>query len=166
MSLLIPDSGLLIWMLLCFLVVFLVLARFGFPVIIKMVNGRKAFIDDSLKNAREANERLATLNEEGEAILKAARQEQATILQDAVSARERIIEEAKEQAIAQGHKMMEEAKRQIQQEKEDAIHDIRRQVAELSVGIAEKIIREQLDKENGQMDVIDRLVDEALISNS
>jgi len=55
MSLLLPDSGLIFWMLLSFGIVFAVLAKYGFPVIIKMVEGRKTYIDESLEVAREAN---------------------------------------------------------------------------------------------------------------
>ena len=61
MSLLLPDSGLLFWMLLSFGVVFVVLAKYGFPVITKMVEGRKTYIDQSLEVAREANAQLSKL---------------------------------------------------------------------------------------------------------
>lgn len=61
-----PDFGLLFWMLLAFLVVFVLLAKFGFPVIVKMVDERKAYIDGSLKSAREANEKLAHIKVESE----------------------------------------------------------------------------------------------------
>ena len=44
MSLLLPDSGLLFWMFLSFGIVFVILAKYGFPVIIKMVEGRKTYI--------------------------------------------------------------------------------------------------------------------------
>jgi F-type H+-transporting ATPase subunit b len=60
-SILTPDLGLLFWMLLAFLVIFFVLAKFGFPVVTKMVEERKAYIDDSLKKAHEANEKLANI---------------------------------------------------------------------------------------------------------
>ena len=69
MSLLVPDSGLLFWMLLSFGIVFFVLAKYGFPVIIKMVNERKEYIDRSLVVAKEANEQLANLKAEGETIM-------------------------------------------------------------------------------------------------
>ena len=58
-SILTPDFGLLFWMLLAFLVVFFLMAKFGFPVITKMVEERKNYIDESLQKAHEANERLA-----------------------------------------------------------------------------------------------------------
>ena len=64
MGLLTPDPGLLIWMLITFGVVFFILAKYGFPVVIKMVDERKAYIDNSLKAAREANEQLANVKQE------------------------------------------------------------------------------------------------------
>ena len=76
MSLLLPDSGLLFWMFVAFGVVFVILAKYGFPIIIKMVEGRKTYIDQSLEVAREANAQLAHLKEEGEALVAAANKEQ------------------------------------------------------------------------------------------
>ena len=62
MSLLLPDSGLLFWMFVAFGVVFVILAKYGFPIIIKMVEGRKTYIDQSLEVAREANAQLAPVS--------------------------------------------------------------------------------------------------------
>ena len=72
-ALLTPDSGLLFWMVVAFAVMFVVLAKFGFPVITKMVEDRKKYIDESLQNAREANEKLSNIKSEGESILRNAR---------------------------------------------------------------------------------------------
>ena len=72
-SILTPDLGLLFWMLLAFLVVFGVLAKFGFPAIVGMVEERKKFIDESLKSAHEAAERLTNIQQESEAIVQQAR---------------------------------------------------------------------------------------------
>ena len=102
MSLLVPDSGLLFWMLLSFGIVFFVLAKYGFPVIVKMVNERKEYIDRSLVVAKEANEQLANLKAEGETIMAKAHEEQARILNEAAATRDRIIKEAKEQARIEG----------------------------------------------------------------
>lgn len=155
-----PDSGLLFWMLLSFGIVFFVLAKFGFPVITKMVEERKRYIDHSLVVAKEANEQLANIKAEGESILAKAHEEQTVILKEAAAARERIVAEAKEQARIEGDRMLEEVRRQIRTEKEDAIRDIRRQVAVLSVDIAEKVLRKRLDNDKEQMAMIDRMLDE------
>ena len=97
MSLLLPDSGLLFWMLLSFGVVFVVLAKYGFPVITKMVEGRKTYIDQSLEVAREANAQLSKLKEESEALIAAANKEQGRILREAMHERDKIIVEARKQ---------------------------------------------------------------------
>ena len=153
MSLLLPDSGLLFWMLLSFGVVFVILAKYGFPVITKMVEERRAYIDQSLEVARQANAQLAKLKEEGR------------IMREAMHERDKIIVEARKHAEALAQKELDDVKQQIQQEKEEAIRDIRRQVAVLSVDIAEKIIRHNLDKEQDQMEMIDRMLDEMLTAN-
>lgn len=159
-SILTPDVGLLVWMLLAFLVVFLILTKFGFPVITKMVEDRKNFIEESLRNAHEANQKLANIQSEGEAILKDAREQQAAILKDAMATRDNIIKEARNKAQVEGAKLVEESKAQILVEKENALRDIRSTVAELSVEIAEKVMRNKLKGEGEQEQLIERMLDE------
>lgn len=166
MNLLLPESGLLFWMLLSFIVVFFVLAKFGFPVITKMVEERKNYIQDSLDAAQKANEQLVSIKEKSDEILSSAKAEQVKILKEAADTRDRIINEAREQAKIAGAKEMEEIRKQIQMEKDQAIRDIRRQVAELSVDVAEKVLRDTLKDPKEQMSMIDRLVDEAMVSKS
>ena len=88
-SILTPDFGLMFWMLLAFLVVFGLLAKFGFPTIVKAVEDRKNFIDESLKNAREANEKLANIKVESEQILHEAHEKQAQIIKEAMATRDK-----------------------------------------------------------------------------
>ena len=159
-SILTPDPGLLFWMLLAFLVVFWVLAKYGFPAIINMVDERNKYIDESLRKAHEAQERLANIEKEGESILQEAREKQAQILKEAAETRDAIVEQAQEKARAEGARLMDEAKTAIEQEKKAAIADIRKQVAELSVDIAEKVLRKNLKDDKSQMDLIDRMLDE------
>ena len=151
-------------MLLAFLVVFFVLAKFGFPAIISMVEERKKFIDDSIEDAKEANAKLLNIKQESEAILQQAREQQALLLKEASATKDAIIKEAKEKALSESAKIMEETRQQILVEKQNAIREIRSQVATLSVGIAEKILLKKLDNDNKQMEMIDRLLNEANIS--
>ena len=160
MDLLIPSTGLLFWMSLTFLVVLIILWRHGFPVIVKMVTDRKAFIDDSLRKAHEANEKLANIQKEGESILQEAREKQASILKEAASTRDAIVEKAQDKAREEGARLINDAKIEIDNEKQAAISDIRKQVATLSVEIAEKILREKLGNDKAQMDLIDRMLDD------
>lgn len=164
-SILTPDLGLLFWMLIAFLVVFGVLAKFGFPAIVNMVDNRKQYIDESLRKAHEASARLENIQKEGEAMLQEARQKQAQILKEAADTREAIVAKAQEQARHEAIRLIEEAKADIAQEKAAAISEIRAQVAELSVKVAEKILRKELSAADRQMETIDRLLDEVAVED-
>ena len=160
MSLITPGFGLLFWMTIVFMVVLFVLWKWGFPVIVKMELDRKDYIDSSLKKAHEANERLANIQKEGESILQEAREKQAQILKEAAETRDAIVEKAQEKARVEGARLLDDAKAAIEQEKKAAIADIRKQVATLSVEIAEKVLRQNLQGDQAQMDLINRMLDD------
>ena len=164
-SILTPDLGLLFWMLLAFLVVFFVVAKFGFPVIIGMVENRKQYIDESLKKAHEASERLANIQKEGETMLQEARQKQAQILKEAADTRDAIVAQAQEKAREEGNRLIAEAKSEIESQKQADISEIRAPVAELSFKVAEKILRKELASDAAQMETIDRLLDEVTVED-
>lgn len=159
-AILTPDLGLLFWMLIAFLVVFGVLAKFGFPVIVGMVEKRKLFIDDSLKKAHEAAERLSNIQLESENIVQQAREQQSNIIKEATNTRDAILEEAKIKAKSEAESILNDAKLQIENEKQIAIREIKSQVAQLSVEIAEKVIRKNLHNDALQMQLIDRMLEE------
>ena len=163
MDLLIPSTGLLFWMCITFFVVLGILWWKGFPVIVSMVNERKQFIDDSLRKAEEANERLANIQKEGESILREAREKQAVLLKEAKQAHDDIVAKADADAREQANKLLTDAKAQIEAEKASAIREIRAQVAELSVQVAEKVVRKNLSDDKSQMDLIDKLLDEVSV---
>lgn len=163
-SFLTPDLGLLFWMFLAFVIVFGVLAKFGFPVITKMVEDRKKYIDESLQNARIANEKLSRVKIESEKLIQEAREQQDRILKEAMATQQSIVSEAKSKAQVESNKLLENAKKQILVEKENALREIRAQVADLSVNVAEKILLRKLDKTAEQDQFVERLVDEALAS--
>ncbi len=160
MSLITPGLGLFFWMAIVFLIVLAILKKYGFPVIVKMVNDRKSYIDESLRKAHEANEKLANIKAEGEAILQDAREQQAQYIKEAAATRDAIIGKAQDKAREEGNRLLSEANIEIENQKRAAIGDIRKQVATLSVEIAEKILRDKLSSDKAQMDLIDRMLDE------
>ena len=160
MNLMLPDSGLLFWMTIIFAIVFFILAKFGFPIITGMVDKRAKRIDEAIAAARKAEESLAGLAQEQERLLSEARTEQARILQEAAVQRDNMIVQAQEQAKEEAKKIMDEAKARIQEEKEAALRDVRKEVALLSVTIAEKVVRKELSTDKGQMELIDRMIDD------
>ncbi|GAP71399.1 ATP synthase B chain [Candidatus Symbiothrix dinenymphae] len=158
MDLLTPDSGLLFWMLLSFGIVFL--AKFGWPVIVNMVDERKAYIDQSLDEARQAHERLLGIQDEQSRLLKETREEQQRLLKDANETKTKIINEAKERADVEASRIHIENQQLIQKEKEVAMREIRSQVAVLSLNIAEKVLRKNLDNQPAQEDLVSKLIAE------
>ena len=166
MDLLIPSSGLLFWMTITFFIVLFILWKWGFPAITDMVRERNAFINDSLKKAHEANDRLANLQQEGESILQEARGEQARILEDAAKTRDNIVGMAQDKAKAEGARIISAAKIEADNVRQSAISDIKSQVAQLSVQIAEKVLREKLSTNQAQMDFINRMLDEVVVDSN
>ncbi|MEA5127227.1 F0F1 ATP synthase subunit B [Proteiniphilum sp.] len=166
MSLLTPEPGLLFWMLISFGITVFLLAKFGFPAILKSVEKRKDYIEESLLAAKKAHEELAGIKETGEAILAQARKEQAEILKEAAQRREAMIEKAREDARLESEKVIASARRQIGAEKEEALRSIRNEAASLSLTLAERILREKLGTEQEQKKMIDRLLNEIDISKS
>lgn len=166
MSLITPDFGLFFWMAIVFIIVLAILWKWGFPSIVNMVNSRKEFIDDSLRKAHEANERLANIQKEGEAMLQNAREKQAQILKDAAETRDEIVVKAQEKATNEGSRLLNEAKAEIEVEKQNAIRDIRTQVAEISVQVAEKIVREKLSSNESQMELINKLLNDISVGKN
>ena len=150
MSLLTPDSGLLFWMIVSFGIVFVILSKYGFPVIIKAVEQRKAYIDNSLETARQANEQLANIQAEGARILAEAKEKQNAILKEAFAEKEQIIDEAHRKAAAETRLQVEEAS----------------EIADLSIAIAEKVMKEKISHDKEQQQIIDRLLDEVSFCKS
>ena len=160
MSLITPDFGLLFWMTLIFAVVFFILAKFGFPVITRMVEKRSDRIDESLRKAEEADKAVAELTARGQKIISDAQAEQARILREASATSDSIVAKARDEAKEEAAKIMQQARTDIAAEKESALRDIRRVVANMSVEVAEKVLRTDLGEDKKQDAYLNRLIEE------
>lgn len=160
MSLITPDFGLLVWMTLIFGIVFFVLAKWGFPMITGSVEKRAQRINDSIKAAKEAEEKLRNLAEEQSRMIEKTRQEQSRILKEAETSRDRIVEQAKVQAREEAARILEQAQTQIAAEKESALRDVRKDVAMVAVSVAERVLKKSLTDSSEQASLVDRLMDE------
>lgn len=160
MSLITPDFGLLFWMVVIFGIVFFLLWKFGFPVITGMVDKRNEKIRESIAQALDAEQRLRNFSQEQSRLLEETKAEQARILKEAAMIRGEIIAKAEEDASRKAADIMAKAATEIEAEKESALRDIRREVATLSVGVAEKILRDKLGSDGAQTAFIERLLDE------
>ena len=165
-SILTPNPGLLFWMLLAFLVVFFVLARYGLPAILNMVDQRNQYINENLQKAQQAALQLENIKQESESLIQEAREKQASILKEAAATRDAIVEKAQEKAHEEGARILAEAKAEIENQKQVAINEIRRQVAILSVEVSGKILRKKLSADEAQMDYINGMLDEVTASSN
>ncbi|MCE5320443.1 MAG: F0F1 ATP synthase subunit B [Bacteroidales bacterium] len=161
MSLLVPESGLLFWMCLSFGIVFFIVARYGFPVILKSVEARRVFIQKSLDDANTAKAMLENIKSQSDSMIASAREEQMNIIREANKLKNSIIKSANDEARELTKKQIESVRIEIQNEKEGAMRDIRSQIALLSVDIAEKLVRTELKESPAQMQLINKLLNES-----
>ncbi len=144
------SFGTVIWTTIAFLIVVFVLGKFAWPSILKSIKEREESIEDALQAAEKAKEQLEELKEGNEKLLAEARQERDTMLKEAREVKESIIAEAKDKAGVEAEKVMEASRESIRNEKAAAIAEIKTQVAELSVLVAEKILKAELSSKDQQ----------------
>ena len=165
MSLLTPEPGLLFWMSIAFGITLFILIKFAFPPILKAVEKRKNYVDESILEAKKVKEELDHVKEIGESLLAETRKQQTEMIKEASKIQEQMLEDAREKAGLESEKIIGVARKQIQSEKEIALQSIREEVAKLSIDLTEKILREELSTDKEQMKMIDRLLDEIEISS-
>ena len=146
-------------MVLSFGVVFFLLAKFGFPVIVKAINERKEFIEMSLLSAKQANEKLASIQAEGEQLLADAKAQQKEIIAGAMQEKQQILNAAQEEARTSAQQMVDDARQSIRAEKEKALNEVRKEVASLALDIAEKVIGERMKDDAAQKRAIEQMIE-------
>lgn len=160
MELFTPDFGLIFWMFIAFILLFCILWKWGWPVIIKTMDQRADTIDKGVEYAREAKEQLDNAREEARKFVTEAQKQQAEILRDAAKMKTQIIEEARKEASEEAKKVMDAAKISIEQQRKEAQLQIRDEVSRFSLEIAEKMVRKQLSDDKAQMELVGKLLDE------
>lgn len=160
MELFTPDSGLVFWMFVAFILLFLILWKFGWPVIIKNMESRADTIDKGVEFAKEAKDQLDNARAEAQKYMDEAQQKQADMLRDAAKMKAEIIEEARKEAGAEAQKIMDAAKLSIEQSRKEAELQFRNEVSKFSIDIAEKMVRSSISNDKAQAQLVDKLLDE------
>lgn len=164
MQLLTPDLGLLVWTLLAFLVVFFILKKFAWPAIIKGLDEREANIANSIATAEKVKLEMAQLKNDHESLMTTAREERAVILKEAKEIKDKIINEAKEDAKVQASKIIADAHASITNQKMAALTEIKNQVGKLVIEVSEKVLRRELANKTDQESYIKQLAEEAKLN--
>lgn len=158
MDLILPSSGLIIWQLFGFLALLFILMKFAWKPILETLEERESSIDDALKAAERAKAEMANLKSENEKLLQEARIERDNILKTASDASAKMIEDAKQAAIAEGAKMIENAKAVIENEKKAALTEVKNQVAQLTLEVTDKLLRKNLSSQAAQQELVEGMV--------
>ena len=158
MELIKPDLGLLIWMLISFGIVLYVLLRFAWKPILKALKDRERSISKSLLAAQRAKDEMAKIEFGNEKITALAKIERDSMLKEAKDLKNKIIEEAKEEARNEASRIVKEAIDSVENEKNEAVNEIKNQIEQISVEIAENILKQQLGDKSNQKKLIDNLV--------
>ena len=162
MELITPGIGLLFWMLVMFGIVLWILKKFAWHPILNALKKRELSIQEALTSADTAKKEMIKLKADNELIMAEARVEKEKIVQEAKQLRDKLINEARNEAVDEAKKILQSARRDIENEKVSAIIDLKNKVAEMSIDIAEKILREKLADTKEQKSMIDRLVKEIM----
>lgn len=164
MELLTPSFGLIFWTLLAFLIVFFILRKFAWKPILNSLDAREKGIADSLETADRVRAEMAQLKSENEELLAKAREERAAMLKEARDIKDKIINDAKEQAKTEASKIMSETQQAIEQQKMAAMTDVKNQVGKMVIEVAEKILRKELGSKEAQEAHIKDLVEEVKLN--
>lgn len=161
MDLVTPDVGLIFWTFISFAILVFLLKKFAWKPIVNTVNEREQSIKEALDSAEKARLEMQNLQADNERILKEARVEREAMLKEAREIKSKMIADAKDEAAAEAGKLIEQAQAAIQSEKKAAISELKSQVAELSVGIAEKVLQDELSSKDKQLSIVEDMLSEA-----
>ena len=164
MDLITPEFGLFFWQTIVFIVLLFLMAKFAWKPILNSVRNREQSINDALASAENARKEMQNLKSDNEQLMKEARAERDAILREARELKEKTIADASEEAKVKADKIVADAKRSIELEKQSAMAELKNQVAELSVEIAEKIVRKELSSEKEQHQMIEKMLGDAKLN--
>ena len=166
MNLVTPDIGLLFWMCLSFGIVVFLLRKYAWKPILSSVQARESSIEDALNEAKKMREDMAKMSAGNEELMRQAREEREVLLKDARDIREKEIAGAKAKARAEADALLTRAREDIRNEKNAAITEMKNQVGELSILVAERILKEKLGDAAAQKALVDKVINEADLRKS
>lgn len=161
MDLLTPSIGNIFWTTVVFLILVILLGKFAWKPILSAINTRETNIVDALNQVKLAKAEMENLKADNERIIREAKIERDAILKEAREIKDKIVGEAKDAAKTEGDKMIEQARQTIIAEKNAAMADIKSQIGELSVNIAEFILKQKLDNNDAQNQLVENILNKS-----
>ncbi|WP_310379377.1 F0F1 ATP synthase subunit B [Flavobacterium sp.] len=158
------SFGLFVWHSIIFIGLILMLKKFAWKPILDAVNEREEGIKNALLSAENARKEMQNLQSDNQRILQEARLERDAMLKDAREMKEKMIADSKNEAQAQGLKMIEQAKAAIESEKNAALSELKAHVSNLSIEIAEKILKDELSNKDSQIKLVEKMLGDAKLN--
>lgn len=158
------SIGLFIWQTVLFLALLFLLRKYAWKPILNAVNEREEGIKKALESADNAKLEMENLQADNQKLLKEARLEREAMLKEARDIKNKMIEDAKGEAKSEANKLIAQAQAAIDTEKKAAIADLKSQVANLSIDIAEKVVREELSNKDKQVKLVESMLGEATLN--
>ena len=152
------SIGLFFWQTLIFISLIFLLKKFAWKPILEAINEREDGIKNALESAEQARKEMASLKSDNEETLKKARAERDSLLKEALEIKQKLIDDAKNEANVEAKKLISQAQETIKSEKNAAVLDLKKQVANLSIDIAEKVLKEKVSNDKEQMNLVNELV--------
>ena len=163
MELITPGFGLVFWTMITFLILLLILRKFAWKPILDSVSQREEGIKDALASAEEAKKEMQNLQANNEQLLKEARAERDAMMKEAREIKDKMIANAKDEAKDVADKLIQNAQASIEQEKQAALSELKHQVSELSIGIAETIVKKELSAKKDQLKLVEDLLSDVTL---
>ena len=158
------SLGLFVWMGVLFVLLVLLLKKFAWKPILDAVNDREEGIKKALASAEEAKKEMQNLTANNEKLVKEARAERDAMMKEAREIKEKMISEAKEEAKGVATTLIENAQASIEQEKQAALAEIKKSVADLSIGIAESVIKRELASKEDQLQLVEGILKDVTLN--
>ena len=158
------SFGLFVWQVVIFVGLILLLKKFAWKPILDAVNEREQGIKSALEAAENAKKEMQNLQVDNQRILQEARLDRDAMLKEAREMKEKMISDSKNEAQVQGQKMIEQAKAAIESEKNAAMAQLKAQVSNLSIEIAEKLLKDELSNKESQVKLVEKMLGDAKLN--
>ena len=155
-----PDMIETVPMLIAFVVLVIILAKFGWPVFEGMLEKRERTIMEALQKSEEARIESERVLAEYQSQLADAKSQAAQIIADAKQTGEAVETNIKKRAEEEAASMVEKARAAIEAEKKAAMADLQNSVADLSVDVASRLVGSDLSDDDHRK-IIERYIQEA-----
>jgi F-type H+-transporting ATPase subunit b len=158
------SPGLFLVQTVLLLLLIFLMVKFAWKPILNSLNEREEGIQGALDAAENAKKEMQNLQSDNEKLLKEARAEREGMLKEAREIKEKMIADAKGEAQEQANKMIAQAQESIRSEKHAALAELKNQVANISVEIAEKVVRGELADKNKQLSLVDKMLEDVTLN--